>query len=232
MPSARTRIKICGVRTPDIARAAVEAGADAIGMVFVPGTPRALTIEEAEAIVRVLPPLVEPIGLFVNAAPTTVVDTARSLGLRTVQLHGREAPAGATAIAPLRVIKALHFDAAGIDRLADWTSEAVPNLAAILWDAPPPPTGLAAAAAAQQTGGHGRAIDWDELAKVMRGSTSTDARQFILAGGLNAENVGRAIEIVRPYAVDVSSGVESSRGVKDVKLVEAFCRAVRATETR
>ncbi|MCX5659593.1 MAG: phosphoribosylanthranilate isomerase, partial [Planctomycetota bacterium] len=172
-------------------------------------------------------------GLFVNAPPTTIVETARALGLRTVQLHGREAPAGATAIAPLRVLKALHFDAAGIDRLADWTPEEVPNLAAILWDAPPPPTGLAAAASASnqsQTGGHGRTIDWDELAMLLASKPADPAARHILAGGLTPQNVAQAIAIVRPYAVDVSSGVESSRGVKDVGLIEAFCRAVRSAQ--
>lgn len=212
----RTRIKICGVRDVETARAAVGAGADAIGLVFVSASPRAVTVEAAAAIARALPPMVEPIGLFVDEPADRVREIAAAVGLRTVQLHGRERPGDVESLAPLRVIKALPFDPArASETLAPWRC-GPDNLAAILWDAPP-------STAADLTGGSGRVLDWTALAAV----DMAGLPPVILAGGLTPGNVAGAIAAVRPYAVDVSSGVESSRGVKDTALIRAFCDAVR-----
>lgn len=236
----RTRIKICGIRDAATAFVAAEAGADAIGLVFVPGSPRHIMLEEAQHIVAVLPPWVEPVGLFCDEPADRILQAANALRLRTVQLHGNEQPELAAALAPLRVIKALPFDGpepvrAAIDR---WRSCA--NLAGLLLDAPPSP-------GEKLTGGSGRQLDWNQLAQLIqrhplqRGSApSAEAAvgspaplpPIVLAGGLRPDNVSQAIATVRPYGVDVSSGVESARGVKDRQLIQAFCCAVRRIDAQ
>lgn len=217
----RTRIKICGVRDAATAVAAVRAGADAIGVVFAAGSPRVVTPAQAREIVRGLPAFVEPVGLFVDAKAEEVRAIAQEVGLRTAQLHGQESPEMAAALAPLCVIKAMAFvPEKARDAIEQWVKQ-VPNLAGILWDAP------------SGGGGTGQGFDWSALAKLQTAGES-NARNpqpaTILAGGLTPENVGRAISLVEPYAVDVSSGVESSRGVKDPAKIRAFCEAVRAAD--
>lgn len=222
---SRTRIKICGVRDVDAARAAVDAGADAIGLVFAPGSPRRVTREQAWRIVQALPAFVEPVGLFVDASAAEIRGVASEVGLRTVQLHGDEPPALVEALASLRVIKALAFDPARADQaLGPWRAAGAP-LSGILWDTPP-------RADATLTGGSGEAFDWKPLAALQKSGSLAGLAPLILAGGLNADNVGAAIALLRPHAVDVSSGVESSRGVKDASLIRAFCNAVRAADAR
>ena len=220
----RTRIKVCGVRDARTALAAADAGADAVGLVFAPASPRAVTSAQARKIVAALPGFVEPVALFVNAPLEKVRATAQALGIRTVQLHGDESPAYAAKLAPLRVIKALTLGGTVAD-LAAW-KKAGANLAGLLWDAPAPESdrrrGL--------TGGGGQTGDWHALALLAPSAPTTNLAPMILAGGLNPENVAAAIALVQPYAVDVSSGVESRRGVKDPKLIEAFCAAVRAAD--
>jgi len=219
----RTRIKICGIRTPEAALAAVDAGADTIGLVFVPGSPREVSVEQAQVIVESLPAMVEPVALFANESAGRILSIAKQLNLRTVQLHGKESVEDVLALAPLRVIKAVAFQPDTFqDTLAIWRSGPA-NVAAILVDAPPP-------AAAQVTGGHGQAFDWNSLAQAREQGLFADLTPIVLAGGLKPENVEQAIRTVRPYAVDVSSGVESSRGVKDVQLIRAFCAAVRQAD--
>jgi phosphoribosylanthranilate isomerase len=222
----RTRIKICGVRTPDIARAAADGGADAIGVVFAPGSPREVTLREAEAGVAAPPACVEPIGLFVNAEPEYILSVAAALRLRCVQLQGDESPEFAAALAPLRVIKALHVrdDDAALANLVQVWRAGCPNLSGLHWDAPPPTEALGTAV----TGGHGRSFDWRRLRAIATEANS--GPPTILAGGLTPENVAAAIATVSPYAVDVSSGVESARGVKDPQRIAAFCEAVRAAD--
>ena len=214
----RTRIKICGVRDPDIAWTAAQAGADAIGLVFVPDTPRAVSVEQARPIVAALPALVQPIALFVNPTADEVRHVTQELGIGTVQLHGEETPEFAASLWPLRVIKAMAFDPRKASAsLGAWRG-ACPNLSGLLFDAPPADT---------QRGGTGRTLDWDALSQLMHSGLLAGLPPVILAGGLSPENVREAIESVSPYAVDVSSGVESQRGVKDPQRIEAFCRAVR-----
>ncbi len=211
-----TRIKICGVQDARIAEVAADAGADAIGLVFVDGSPRQVTTEQARQIVATLPPYVEPIGLFADAAIDVMRDTATRVGLTSLQLHGRETPQLAAQLAPLRVIKAVLMNDDVSDRFAAWC-DASENVSGVLFDAPRTSIGALG-------GGSGRTIDWHAVAKLCDRSPTPP---IVLAGGLTPVNVARAIGLVRPYAVDVSSGVESSRGVKDPGLIRAFCQAVR-----
>jgi phosphoribosylanthranilate isomerase len=220
----RTRIKICGVRDLETALAAAAAGADAIGLVFVDASPRSIPVEQARAIILALPAFIEPVGLFVDAAPDHIRQTAASVGLRTVQLHGRETPDDLRQLTGLRVIKAVAFDAGQMHERLDLWRTGCPNLAALLWDAPPPPE-------EHLPGGSGHPFDWNELARFEREGGLDNLPPAILAGGLTPENVGQAIATVAPYAVDVSSGVESSRGVKDIGLIASFCRAVRQADS-
>lgn len=221
----RTRIKICGVRDPEAALAAAQAGADAIGLVFAIASPRCVNIDQAKKIVRVLPPFMEPVGLFVDAPVQQIRVTANELGLRTVQLHGRESPDMVGQLAPMRVIKAIGFEPTGMPaRLEPWR-EMLGSLAGLLWDAPKldnNDSGLA-----PPSGGSGSRFDWSALAKLKDAGSLESLAPMILAGGLTADNVGQAISQLAPYGVDVSSGVESSRGEKDHALIAAFCAAVR-----
>jgi phosphoribosylanthranilate isomerase len=218
----RTRIKICGVRDLATARAAVDAGADAIGLVFVQASPRRVDVDTARAIVEALPPMVEPVGLFVDASSGEVARVAAATGVGTVQLHGREGPAYGTSLSHLRVIKAIAFDPGHVEKhLAAWRGSSG-RLDAVLLDAP-----QRGDANAGPSGGTGRSLDWTELADMQKTGRLAPSPPLILAGGLTPENVGVALGAVRPYAVDVSSGVESSRGVKDPQRIAAFCRAVQ-----
>jgi len=222
--SRRTRIKICGLREPADAAVAAEAGADAVGLVFVPETSRQVSEAEASAVVAALPAFVSAVGVFVDAEAGWIREVAGRVGLDTVQLHGEESPEMLGQLSPLRVIRAVPFRSAGaVGAVRPWLDQhAVSgNLAGVLFDTPAP------AGEGSQTGGHGKAFDWRDLAQVLAGELATMPVPVILAGGLTEQNVGEAIETVRPYAVDVSSGVEASRGVKDRQRIRAFCAAVR-----
>ncbi|MFG0274318.1 MAG: N-(5'-phosphoribosyl)anthranilate isomerase [Phycisphaerales bacterium] len=210
MPPHRTRIKICGVRTPDAALAAAEAGADAIGFVFVAGSPRVVDPSVAWGVIQALPPFVTTVGLFRNASVDDYLDGEQSCPTDFGQLHGDEPEDVVRACGP-RVIKAIRFDGATIEHdLARWS--AIDEVDAVLVDG--------------GDGGQGVALDWVALARAAHACT----KPLILAGGLTPENVGEAVKIVRPFAVDVSSGVESSPGVKDPAKIAAFCAAVRAAD--
>jgi phosphoribosylanthranilate isomerase len=208
MSAMRTRIKICGIRTLEHAQAAIDAGADALGFVFAAQSPRFIEPAEAWAIVNRLPPMVTTVGLTVDASVEEYDRIAELCPTDFGQLHGSEGVELAQACGP-RIIKALPFNAETIENdLRVWS--AVEEVDALLIDG--------------GKGGEGIALDWEKLAQ------AKDAcdKPLILAGGLDASNVARAIEIVQPFAVDVSSGVESSRGVKDVSMIGAFCEAVHS----
>jgi phosphoribosylanthranilate isomerase len=214
----RTRVKICGVRTPRDALAAVEAGADAIGLVFHPASPRAIDPTDAWAILGALPPFVSSVGLFVDATVDEFCEVEEVCPTDYSQLHGGEDVEVVRQCGP-RVIKAVRFDPATIrDQLALWDD--VEEVDAILVDG--------------SAGGQGTTFDWTALAEVVGGAGGTGSRTvkkpLILAGGLTPENVGAAIRSVRPFGVDVSSGVERERGVKDPALIRAFCAAVRQAD--
>jgi phosphoribosylanthranilate isomerase len=205
----RTRIKICGIRTSEIARAAVEAGADAVGFMFVRNSPRAIDPEEAAAIMWTLPPMVTTVGVFMNASVDTFADIEEACPTHYAQLHGSEDVPTVRACGP--AIKAVRYDPATIRaELRRW--DALDEVDAILVDG--------------SAGGEGTTLDWAGLKAALEGV----ATPIILAGGLTPQNVGEAIRAVRPFAVDVSSGVERDRGVKDPALIEAFCRAVQAAD--
>lgn len=213
----RTRIKICGVRDVETALAAAEAGADAVGLVFVDKSPRCVSVTEAARVVAALPPFVVPIGLFVNASAKQILQTCGATGIYTAQLHGHEPPGIPNDLTGIRVIKALPFGDGVAKSSAPWASNHA--VRGLLIDTPPRPS-------AELTGGSGEAFDWDALAAMM----PQFDKPVLLAGGLTADNVARAVKTVRPYAVDVSSGVESARGVKDLEQIKAFCAAVRGAD--
>ncbi len=199
------RVKICGITNPEDALMAVEAGADALGFVFFPASPRYISPEQAEVIIRRLPPFVHTVGLFVNEEPATVNRIADRCGLDLVQLHGEETPDYCAAV-KRRIIKAFRVkDASSLDGMAHY------RVAACLLDAWSPAA----------HGGTGTTFNWDIAARAAASQT------IILAGGLTPENVAGAIATVKPYAVDVSSGVESAPGEKDARLVKAFVVAAR-----
>lgn len=210
-PPGRTRIKICGVRTPDDVRAAVYAGADAVGFVFHKPSARSIKPEAAWALSQSIPPFVSTVGLFVDLSVDEFCQIEEACPTILNQLHGSEDEETVSACGP-SVIKAIRFDPATIEsNIERWESN--DDVAAILVDG--------------SAGGEGKAFDWQPLAPLVE----TCEKPIILAGGLNPENVADAIRIVRPFAVDVSSGVEKKPGVKDPALIEAFCRAVRRADS-
>jgi len=202
----RTRIKVCGVTRIEDALLACELGADALGFVFWPGSPRFVEPEQVRAIVAALPPFVSTVGVFVDQTPTYVASVASSALLTAIQLHGDEDPQ-LYATAVRRVIKAV---AVGPEVDAVRAAGAVPLRLTVLLDAHDP----------IRRGGTGRTIDWHVAAGVAR------LRPIILSGGLTPENVAAARAAVLPYAVDVSSGVEASPGVKDPDRLRAFFAAL------
>ena len=230
---ARTRTKICGIRDTHMALIAVHHGADAIGLVFQPDSPRHVTLDQARNAIRALPAFVEPVGLFVDRPADEIKQVAQDVGLRCVQLHGAESLELAAQLAPLRVIKALAFDSPeqALNDVQPWR-DAVPNLVAILWDAPRATTTdrTDTGRIRLPDGGSGTTYDWNALAELVRSDGSGQMPPMVLAGGLNPQNVGQAIETVRPYAVDVSSGVESERGIKNADLIRDFCQAVQRAD--
>jgi phosphoribosylanthranilate isomerase len=206
----RTRIKICGIRSAEAALAAADAGADAVGFVFVRTSVRFIEPQEAWKIVGALPPLMSSVGVFVNASLDTFSDIEELCPTTYSQLQGSEPERLVKECGP-GVIKAVRFDEATIrEDLARW--DAIDEVDAILIDG--------------SAGGEGTAFEWSRLREPMQAV----AKPVFLAGGLTPENVGDAVRAVRPYAVDVSSGVEREKGVKDPALIESFCRAVREAD--
>ncbi|MEI7816182.1 MAG: phosphoribosylanthranilate isomerase [Desulfuromonadales bacterium] len=200
------KIKICGITNLEDALMAVEAGADALGFVFFAGSPRYISPEQAAAIIQSLPPFVQTVGLFVNEELSTVNAVADQCGLDIVQLHGEESPDYCTAV-KRRIIKAFRVkDASSLNAMANY------RVAAFLLDAWSP----------SAHGGTGKTFNWEIAARAV------GVQHIILAGGLTPENVAEAIVAVKPYAVDVSSGVESGPRQKDAGLVNRFIRATRS----
>ncbi len=198
----KTRIKICGITNLADAEMAVAAGADALGFIFVPNTPRYITPKDTTEIVRTLPPFVTTVGVFRDAESKEVADIARQCGITTVQLHGRESPEFCEQLS-LPVIKVFELqNEADLDALAAY------DVSASLVDKP-------------KSIGAGTS-NW-ELARNARHRVN----RLILAGGLTPNNVADAIRHVTPDAVDVSSGVEAEKRRKDPRKVNAFIRAVR-----
>jgi phosphoribosylanthranilate isomerase len=201
-------IKICGIKRPDDARAAAEEGASAVGIIFWPGSPRAATLAEAEAVVAAVPAGVMTVGVFVDPSRADIDAVMARVPLGAVQLHGNESPAFVDTL-PWPVIKALSVpDAGPLPDLRPWAGVRV------LIDAHDP----------VRRGGTGRLVDW------ARAAALAATRPVILAGGLRPDTVGEAIARVRPSGIDVSSGVEVSPGVKDRAKLKALFNAVREAE--
>ncbi len=202
-----TRIKICGITRPEDGLTVAKAGADAIGLVFYPKSPRAVTIEQAQAICAVLPPFITVVALFVDAEHFEVKDVLAAVPVDLLQFHGSETPAQCQAF-NRPYIKAIRMkDDAD---LADAASQyAVAK--GLLVDTFNP----------DEAGGTGEVFDWDRVPDGLD-------TPIILAGGLEPANVAAAIKQVNPYAVDVSSGVEMSKGIKDAEKIRAFVTAVNA----
>jgi len=221
----RTRIKICGVCRAEHALCAAAHGADAIGLVFHKPSPRSVSAESARDILRVLPPFVTPVALFVDASAEKILDTAQILGLRTVQLHGEEPPELIAALKGLTVLKAVRVEKSDFaNRLAGWRRaievHKLSNLAALLLETANTPV----------AGGAGIPNDWQTVKKAQSAGLFDGLPPLIAAGGLTPGTVAEVVRALRPYAVDVSSGVEEGRRQKSKVKIEAFVAAVREAD--
>ena len=198
------RVKICGVTSLEDALAAARFGADALGFNFWPGSRRHITPAAARGIIARLPPFVTPVGVFVNQLEGEMRAIAAETGIQLFQLHGDEPPELCARL-PLPVVKAIPVDQVRtLSRLLSY------EVSAFLLDTP-----------SRGYGGSGEPFDWSLAEGV------SEVAPVILAGGLTPENVAAAVRAVRPYAVDVASGVESSPGVKDMARMSRFFAAVR-----
>lgn len=201
----RTRIKICGLTREEDVRAAVSAGADAIGFVFYPPSPRFVSFERAAELARLIPPFVTTVGLFVNAGRDYVENALEAVPLQVLQFHGDETEADCVGFG-LPYIKAGRMRP-GLDLLKYAASFAGAQ-------------GLLLDAFVEGYGGGGETFDWSLIPSVL-------PLPLILSGGLHAGNVSEAVRRVRPWAVDVSSGVEAAKGVKDAARITEFVAGVR-----
>lgn len=212
--SGRTRIKLCGfTRTEDI-QAAVAAGVDALGMIFFSKSQRAVTIAQAQALRQQIPAFVDLVALFVNPDPAYVQEVIEAVSPDLLQFHGNESPQDCERYGK-RYIRAFRVGSPGLDTREDVLAECREYASASAW--------LFDSHSAAY-GGSGHGFDHSLLASVV---TASDARPMILAGGLTPENVGDGIRRLRPYAVDVSTGIEVSPGVKSPEKIDAFVRAVQ-----
>ncbi|MEN8176735.1 MAG: phosphoribosylanthranilate isomerase [Pseudomonadota bacterium] len=202
----RTRVKICGITRLEDALAAVEAGADAIGLVFYAASPRRIEPDLAAGIVRRLPPFVTKVGLFVDADAAEIQAVVRRAQLDLIQFHGQETPEFCGGF-DRPYIKAIRMRE-GVDLEAE--RRRYRDAAGLLLDAYRPGT----------PGGTGETFDWARIPPALAG-------EIVLAGGLDADNVAAAIRVVRPYALDVSGGVESAKGIKDHEKIHRFMRGVQ-----
>ena len=206
----RTRVKICGItRTQDI-KSVVDAGADAIGFVFFPPSPRNVSVKLAEELVKHVPAYVQTVGLFVNASSEEILEVLKTVSLDVLQFHGDETPEQCQKIAKLtgrRWYKAIQVKP-DLDVISTIKQYQQVGASAMLLDAWHP----------ELKGGTGHSFDWSQFPQL--------DIPLILAGGLKPENIENAIKTTRAYAVDVSGGVESAKGIKDQQLIEQFMQGV------
>lgn len=200
------RVKICGITNIEDAMLAISSGADALGFVFYPPSPRYISISDAQVIVSKLPPFVTPVALFVDAAKEVVAELLDGSPRWCLQFHGQETPEYCEQFG-VPYYKALRMKP-GLDIAA--IANSYPSSMAILLDAYKPGV----------PGGTGETFDWESIPQGLR-------KPLILAGGLSIDNVAKAIDIVRPFAVDVSGGVELEPGKKDPDKVRDFIRAAK-----
>ncbi len=218
-----TWVKICGTTNLEDALVAVEAGADAVGFVFYEKSPRCVTVETVREIVRQLPSRVDKIGVFVNESVEKISAIADDAGLTAVQFHGDEYKSPERysmqgkmffCLPAVEIIRDLR-DSGGF-----WGFPKLPNSAGVLLDSGSP----------EQRGGTGKTFAWGEA--VHLASALKEKFQVVIAGGLTAQNVGWAADFLKPWGVDVVSGVEASPGKKDAEKVRAFVRAVREADRK
>lgn len=206
----RTRAKICGITRVEDVHAVVNAGADAIGFVFYPPSPRAVTAEQAAQLVQAIAPYVQVVGLFVNHSANEIQDILQTVHLDIVQFHGDETPEQCQTIAQQvgrRWYKAIQVKP-DLDVVVEIQGYQDAGASAVLLDAWHP----------DLKGGTGHSFDWETFPKL--------DIPLILAGGLNPDNIEQAILTTQAYAVDVSGGVESAKGIKDQQLIERFMQGV------
>ncbi|MGE5154345.1 MAG: phosphoribosylanthranilate isomerase [Bdellovibrio bacteriovorus] len=203
---SRTRVKICGLTRPEDVDAAVAAGADAVGLVFYPGSPRAVTVDQGARLCARLPPFVAAVGLFVDATEPQIRGVLDRVPLDLLQFHGEE-PSSLCARLGRRWIKAIRMRP-GLDLAAQ--ARTYRGGSGLLLDAFDPVL----------AGGTGQTFDWGRIPADL-------GLPIVLAGGLKPDNVAEAIRRVRPFAVDVSGGVESAKGIKDPAKISAFMQGVR-----
>ncbi len=208
----RTRVKICGMRSIDDALAAAFAGADAIGLIFYEPSPRAVDLERALAIRSALPAFVSTVALFVNASPALVASVVAGIKPELLQFHGDEDESFCASFGK-RYLKAVHVGASTSANDLLQSESAFSSASALLLDT----------FHESAFGGTGKSFGWDVIPMEMRS-------RIILSGGLTAQNVGAAVRKVRPWAVDVSSGVELAKGVKDHAKIAEFINEVRRAD--
>lgn len=219
--TSRTRAKICGITRPQDLQAVIAAGADAIGFVFYAKSPRYIAPEAAAALIAAVPAYITTVGLFVNASPDEVREVVRIAPVSMLQFHGDETPeqcrAAAEAVSRpfMRAVRVgPDMTAADLLKYDESYRAAGPLFAGLLLDA-----------LVDGYGGGGKVFDWSLIPKEL-------APRVVLSGGLSAQNVTEAVLQVRPHAVDVSSGVELSKGIKDPAKIVAFVRAVGLADAR
>lgn len=195
------RVKICGITRVEDAERAIDLGADAVGFIFWPDSPRAVSSAQVRSITEQLPPFVTRVGVFVDAVPNLVHLAVERSGLDVVQLHGDEEP-GSFVSGHVRIVRGMSLDDDGaLDRATRLPDDVMP-----LIDASDP----------IRRGGTGRLANWDRAAVLAR------RRRMILAGGIRPENVAEAVRRVRPWGIDVSSGVEDAPGIKNADRLRAL----------
>jgi phosphoribosylanthranilate isomerase len=217
-----TWVKICGMTNLEDALVAVEAGADAVGFVFYEKSPRKISVEAAREIVEKLPERVDKIGVFVNETPERVSTVADEAGLTAVQFHGDEYERPEKYV----VNRTAFFCLPAIETIRKWknsvffTFHDFPNLAGIILDS----------GSKEERGGTGKTFAWGEAYSFI--STTGNLHPVIVAGGLTPANVGWAVGFLKPWGVDVASGVEARPGKKDPEKVRAFVKAVREIDRK
>ena len=222
---ARTRVKICGVMRPEDALTAARLGADAIGMVFFERAKRCISLDRAREILAVLPPFVTPVALFCDEPPQKILDVTAELNVRHVQLQGNESADEIAELPGLRVIKAIRVSRQSIgDELKSWRDRIAKlklnHLIGFVLET----------AGTGVPGGSGIANDWGLVKELQSRGEFANLPNIIAAGGLTPESVGDVVRQIRPYSVDVSSGVESAAGEKSEAAIAQFIDAVRAAD--
>jgi len=212
----RTRIKFCGITCVPDALLAADCGADAVGMVLHPPARRNVSVDTAIGIASSLPPFVTPVGLFVDQSADHMMRIADRIGLYTIQLHGHESAETVRALAPRRVVKAVRVDDQIESTLSIWRRERPDNLCAILLESP------------GSTGGTGIVNDWARVVAFQQAGVFAGLPRVIAAGGLRPGNVAAVVRAIRPWAVDVSSGIEETPGRKSLSLMLQFADQIRA----